>query len=74
MTRLEWIDDQTGYRCPRCKLFVAVPLSKPARDCPRCPNDRPLDERLFDALRDAGFDETDAGNAAAAVLPLVVSS
>lgn len=33
-TPLVWIDDQIGYRCPRCALFVCIPKQSDDQNTP----------------------------------------
>lgn len=49
-TPLRWIDDQIGYRCPRCALFVCIPKQ---------PDPQPISEETT-----VTTDEADAVDAA----------
>lgn len=68
--RLVW-DDVTGYYCPACRVVVARPKRAEPPVCPACPHPVPVDERVFYALREAGFDEADAETAARVALEAV---
>lgn len=47
LVRVVWIDDDWGYRCPECYVYLCVPRRDPDPYCPsRC-------------LRDNGEEETD---------------
>jgi len=61
---LVWHDGGYGYRCSRCYLFVCVPKE----NLVPCPNGctpvlGPIEERIYYALTEAGFDESDAETA-----------
>lgn len=66
---LTWVDDQRGYQCPDCSLYVAIPRRKWAT-CPRCLG-RPVEEVAEILLAQEGFDEDDRMNALEALRPLV---
>jgi hypothetical protein len=63
-----------GWWCAACRGPLGSIEPTTATRCPRCgAHAFPLDERLHDALTDAGLDEADAATALAAVLPLLGS-
>jgi hypothetical protein len=67
---LVWRDDRTGYQCPCCSLYVAVPKASWAT-CPRCPG-IPIDEVADLLLQElTALDESDRGDVLDVLRPLL---
>lgn len=68
---LTWLDDATGYQCPRCGLFVCVPRNTWAT-CTRCAP-IPVDETAAILLDEAqiGLDEGEITDVVAALSVLL---
>lgn len=67
---LAWRDDRTGYQCPACSLYVAVPKAT-WRTCPRCPG-IPIDEVADLLLMEVqSLDETDRADVITTLRPLL---